>query len=390
MLEFRNVSASAYLAYEAYLNEMVTKGYHLKSFNLFYQRFEKNKDANIRYEIIPKAHRRYKGFLENNREFKAFVESFDRKFIAWFCPFAIFETSMSNISTMDISSDLDLEPLQRHIRQMKRSGGLQLGAVILFLLQIAIATDLNLLTSSLKVGSLFLFSYTSVASFKTLKDARNDLKCLQNRQFAKAVPGYRYEGITSILSIVLLVGLMFTGMYGFINQWGLVLGLWLLVGTHTLDAVYRIKYSTQQTTSKPAKYLAVSCISLILTLGILVGIQPGKNKDVHLHPNYYETESVYATFDESIFASKYTVREVRPQAMSPTSYDAATIIVMRLYAPMVRPLLNYEMMRYATTYDFEVIQVSSDVYVLHNNVMPNQEMMKLLALEGISMEESYD
>ncbi|WZU00954.1 hypothetical protein MGH68_15950 [Erysipelothrix sp. D19-032] len=76
--------------------------------------------------------------------------------------------------------------------------------------------------------------------------------------------------------------------------------------------------------------------------------------------------------------------------MSPTSYDAATIIVMRLYAPMVRPLLNYEMMRYATTYDFEVIQVSSDVYVLHNNVMPNQEMMKLLALDGISMEESYD
>ena len=390
MLEFRNVSASAYLAYEAYLNEMVTKGYHLKSFNPFYQRFEKNKDASIRYEIIPKAHRRYKGFLENNREFKAFVESFDRKFIAWFGPFAIFETSISNISTVDISSDVDLEPLQRHIRQMKRSGRLQIGVVILFLLQIAIAADLNVLTSSLKVGSLLLLSYASIASFKTLKDAQYDLKCLQNRQFAKVVPGYRYEGITSILSVVLLVGLVFTGIYGFINQWTLVLGLWLLIGMHTLDAIYRIKYSTQHTTSKHAKYIGVSCISLILTLGILVGIQPGNNKDIHSHPNYFETESVYTTFDESVFVSKYTVREVRPQAMSSTGFDAAKVIVMRLYAPMVRPLLNYEMMRYATTYDFEVIQVSSDVYVLHNNVMPNQEMMRLLALEGIAMEESYD
>ena len=391
MLEFRNVSASAYVAYEAYLNEMVTRGYHLKSFNSLYQRFEKNSDINVRYEIIPKAHRRYKGFLENNREFKAFIESFDRKFIAWFGPFAIFETSISNISTRDISTDLDLEPLQRHIRQMRWNGRVQIGVVVLILIQIVLATDLNILTNSLKVWSLFLFSYTSITGFKTLKDTRHDLERIQNRQFVPFVPGYRYEGIASVLSFITFVGLLVIGMFNLANQWELVLGLWLLIGVHTFDTIYRIKFSSQQTTSKRTKYIGVSCIGFILAIGILLGMQPYKEKVVHAHPSYYETESVIATYSESVFASRYTLRDMQSREggeaiLEPTS----TVIVMRLHAPMMRPLLDYEMLRYSTVYDFTIIEVSTDVYVLHNSTEPNQEMITMLAQEGISMEESYD
>ncbi len=79
-------------------------------------------------------------------------------------------------------------------------------------------------------------------------------------------------------------------------------------------------------------------------------------------------------------------REGGEAILEPTS----TVIVMRLHAPMMRPLLDYEMLRYSTEHDFTIIEVSTNVYVLHNSTVPNQEMMTMLAQEGISMEESYD
>lgn len=375
MIEFRRIKLSQYKHYEAYLNEKVQEGYHLKRFTLFFQQFESSDDKTLRYELIPMPSRNSKGWGNNEYAFREFMKTFGRTIVGWIEPIAILKTHEPAFEEAHNMQELELEPIKK---RLKRNALLYLMVIAMWLSTMYTSTQAKYMTitSQASLGTFILYPYLiltySIYTYSYFKEYQN----LKHGRYSDFKPGKKYTNLINVFA-ALTISLLIIRWSGLFENIVSIKGiLWVIIISVVVLGVVKIIKHTK--IHKYLKYLAVAVsVYLIFVISFNVLFMStltslGNPRE----PNPEHSENIGSWFEESVIASEYRVYDILEKpSPDDRSYSA---VVLHLKTPWMRPIFDYQANRYAEYFNYNLKKVDDTHYLLESGENPTSEIRALI------------